>query len=231
MVESSWAVARSISRDESARQTFSLEQDAGLVDALRAGDESAFAGLIDAYHSAMLRMARIYVRDKSVAEDVVQEAWLGVLRSIHQFERRSTLKTWIFRILINVAKTRAVREQRSVPFSALVADAEEFERAVDADRFLPVDAPWPGHWVSFPLQWDSALDERVIWRETRNFVSAAIQELSPGQREVVMLRDVKGWSAEEVCNVLQISETNQRVLLHRGRSRVRRELERYFTGS
>ena len=208
-----------------------LETEAHLVDALRAGDESAFVGLIDTHHSAMLRMARLYVRDRSVAEEVVQEAWLGVLRSIHRFERRSTLKTWIFRILINVAKTRAAREQRSVPFSALVVeDSEEFEPAVEADRFLPVDAQWPGHWVSFPLQWGNAPDECAIGHETQNVVSSAIQGLSPGQRDVVTLRDVNGWSSEEVCNVLQISETNQRVLLHRGRSRIRRKLERYFTG-
>jgi RNA polymerase sigma-70 factor, ECF subfamily len=209
-----------------------LESEACLIDALRAGDECAFAALIDTHHAPMLRIAKSYVRDRSVAEEVVQEAWLGVLRSIHRFERRSTLKTWIFRILVNVAKARAAREERSVPFSALIAeDSEEFEPAVDADRFLPVDAQWPGHWLSFPLQWGSAPDERVIWGEAQNLIASAIEGLSPGQREVVTLRDVNDWTSEEVCNVLQISETNQRVLLHRGRSRIRRELERYFIGA
>jgi len=206
------------------------DDEARLVDALRAGNEFAFAALIDTYHSSMLRTARLFVRDQSVAEEVVQEAWLGVLRSIHRFERRSTLKTWLFRILVNVAKDRAVRERRSVPFSALVVeDAEEFEPAVRADRFWPADARWPGHWVSCPLQWGDAPDERAIWRETQDLVSSTIRGLSPGQRDVVTLRDVNGWSSQEVRNVQQISETNQRDLLHRGRSRIRRELERYFS--
>ena len=232
MPEPNSAVARSPSERVVARPAVPND-DVQLVQALRSGDESAFAGLVDTYHPGMLRMAMLYVRDRAVAEEVAQEAWIGVLRGLDRFELRSTLKTWIFRILLNVARTRAARERRCVPFSALYAEIDgDSERAVDADRFWPIEAPrWPGGWVSIPSNWGNAPEERLISGETERVIALAIQGLSPGQREVVTLRDVNGWSAEEVCNVLQISETNQRVLLHRGRSRVRRELERYLTGS
>jgi RNA polymerase sigma-70 factor, ECF subfamily len=214
---------------EHCQRSCDVVDEARLLDALRAGDETAFAKLIDTYHAPMLRVAKLYVRDRAVAEEVVQEAWLGVIRSVRRFERRCTLKTWIFKILLNVAKTQAAREQRSVPFSALVVeDSQQFEPAVEEERFWPPDAEWPGHWVSFPLAWATAPDECAIWHETRDVISSAIQALSPVQHAVVTLRDVDGWSAEEVCSILQISEPNQRVLLHRGRSRIRRELERYF---
>lgn len=212
-------------------ETYPAISEAGLIHALRARDESAFVILIDTHHAAMLRMAMMYVRNRSVAEDVVQETWCGVLRGIHRFEARSSLKTWIFRILINTAKSRAAREQRSVPMSALwdrVCEPED--PAVEPDRFLPPDAPrWPGHWSSLPSSWGAAPDERLLARETQAQVRAAIDALPPSQRVVVTLRDAQGWSAEDVCNALQITEANQRVLLHRGRSRVRRVLERYLT--
>jgi RNA polymerase sigma-70 factor (ECF subfamily) len=208
------------------------ESDEHLVALLRAGDESAFAQLVEVHHATMLRLAMGYVHDQQVAEEVVQEAWLGVLRGLDRFEERSSLKTWIFHILANTAKTQAVRERRSMPLSALPdPPAESFEPAVEPERFLPLDAPrWPGHWVSFPQGWGDAPEERLISWETKSQIRAAIDALPPSQREVVSLRDVHGCSAEEVCSALRISEANQRVLLHRGRSRVRRALELYLTG-
>ena len=211
-----------------------VDDDVRLVELLRAGDERAFAALIDRYHTVMLRLATVYVRDRAVAQDVVQDTWLGVLRGLDRFEARSPLKTWIFHILVNTAKTRAVREKRTIPLSALwdPTTADSFEPAVEAGRFFPADAPrWPGHWTSLPPGWDAVPEERLLSGETRSLIHAAIDALPPSQREVVSLRDSEGWTAKEVCNILQISETNQRVLLHRGRSRVRRALERYLTGT
>jgi len=211
-----------------------VDDDVRLVELLRAGDERAFAALIDRYHTVMLRLATVYVRDRAVAQDVVQDTWLGVLRGLDRFEARSPLKTWIFHILVNTAKTRAVREKRTIPLSALwdPTTADSFEPAVEPGRFFPADAPrWPGHWTSLPPGWDAVPEERLLSGETRSLIHAAIDALPPSQREVVSLRDSEGWTAVEVCNILQISETNQRVLLHRGRSRVRRALERYLTGT
>lgn len=209
-----------------------VDDDASIVELLRARDEGAFAVLIDRYHSVMLRVAIVYVRDRAVAQDVVQDAWVGVLRGIDRFEARSSLKTWIFRIVVSNAKRRAARESRTLPLSAVNwLVPHSLEAAVEPDRFLPADDPrWPGHWVSMPPVWAEAADERLLAGETLAMVRAAIDALPAKQREVVYLRDAQGWSADEVCNVLRISDTNQRVLLHRGRSRVRRALERYFTG-
>ena len=203
--------------------------DLRLVKALRAGDEAAFVSLIDDYQTSLLRLAMIYVPDRAVAEDVVQETWLGVLKGIDRFEGRSSLKTWIFRIMTNIAKTRGKREARSVPFSALDGDdAESSGPTVAPDRFLPADHPrWPNHWDVGPCRWDFP-EDRLLSREALDVVSRAIEALSPKQREVITLRDVEGWPSEEVCNVLEISETNQRVLLHRARAKVRQALERYF---
>ncbi len=204
--------------------------DLQLVEALRRGDELAFTQLVDAHHAAMLRLAMLFVSDRAVAEEVTQEAWLGVLRGLNRFEGRSSLKTWMFRILTNCAKTRAQREGRSLPFSAVWdAETDPGEPAVDPERFKPADAPIEAHhWVSFPRSWDEIPEDRLIARETRAVIRQAIEALPPSQREVITLRDVEGWTSEEVCNVLAISETNQRVLLHRARSKVRRALERYF---
>ena len=199
------------------------EQDRALVEALRRGDEAAFAALVDRYSRPMLRLAATYVRSPALAEEVVQEAWLGVVAGIDRFEGRSSLKTWIFRILTNTAQTRGAREARSVPFSSLEREGEG-EPAVDPERFAA-----EGFWASPPRSWDVP-DERLLSKETRERVAQAIETLPPMQRTVISLRDVEGWSSEEVRNVLELSETNQRVLLHRARSRVRSELERYFTG-
>ncbi len=198
-----------------------------LIKALRAGDETAFTSLVDMYGGAMLRLALVYVRSRAVAEEVVQDAWVGVLRGIGSFEGRSSLKTWIFRILTNTAKTRGQREARSIPFGSF--DDEE-EPAVDPDRFLPDDHPqWPGHWASPPSGWAGIPEDRLVGKETLGVIAQAIEALPPAQREVITLRDVEGWTSEEACNALGLSETNQRVLLHRARSKVRRALEEYLS--
>jgi RNA polymerase sigma-70 factor (ECF subfamily) len=202
-----------------------------LLGALRRGDERAFTTLVDRYGASMLRLALIYVRDRAVAEEVVQEAWLGVLRGIERFEGRSSLGTWLHRIVANLAKTRAVREARSVPFSALAgADVEEAGPSVPPERFRGPGDRWAGHWATPPRRWGRP-DHELVSAETRAVIAAAIQALPPAQQQVITLRDVEGWSAEEVCNVLALSETNQRVLLHRARTKVRQALDDYLTGS
>lgn len=205
------------------------EDDARLVAALRAGDEAAFMRLVDRYHGAMLRLAQVYVPQRAVAEEVVQETWLAVLQSLARFEGRASLKTWIFRILVNMAKTRAQREGRSVPFSSLADITREGdEPAAEAGWFWPADASeWAGGWVSFPQSWEQLPEAQLLSRETWEHIQHALTALPPHQRGVITLRDVEGWSAEETCAFLGISEANQRVLLHRARTRVRRALERY----
>jgi len=185
--------------------------------------------LIDQYHASMLRLAMVFVPSQAVAEEVVQEAWMGVLQGLDRFEGRSSLKTWIFRILTNRAKTRAQREGRSVPFSSLPEfNSELAEPAVEPERFRGPDQQWPGHWISFPRSWDEIPEERILSQETLTRIHEAIDGLPYGQREVITLRDIEGCSSDEACNLLGVSEANQRVLLHRARSRVRRALERYF---
>lgn len=202
-----------------------------LLGALRRGDERAFTALVDRHGASMLRLALVYVRDRAVAEEVVQEAWLGVLRGIERFEGRSSLGTWLHRIVANLAKTRAMREARSVPFSALAGDdVDKAGPSIPPERFRGPDDRWAGHWATPPQQW-ARPDHELVSAETRAVIAAAIQALSPAQRQVITLRDVEGWSAEEVCNVLALTETNQRVLLHRARTKVRRALDDYMTGS
>jgi RNA polymerase sigma-70 factor (ECF subfamily) len=203
-------------------------QDARLVEGLRAGDEAAFAALMREYGGGMLRVAQMYVSSRAVAEEVVQEAWLGVLRGIGRFEGRSSLKTWLFRIVANTAKTRAVREARSIPFSAL-GDESEGEPAVDADRFLGSGERFPGHWGVPPQNWAGAPEGRLLAQETMDVIEREIERLPPTQRAVITMRDVQGFTSEEVCNALDLTETNQRVLLHRARSKVRSALEEYMT--
>ena len=199
--------------------------DAEIVEALRAGDEATFAMLVAQYGASMLRVAQMYVRTRAVAEEVVQEAWLGVLRGIHRFEGRSTLKTWVFRILTNTAKTRGEREGRTVPFSAL--EGADDEAAVEPERFQS-EGRWADHWAAPPSPWTDIPENRLLSTETREVVARAIAALPPAQATVITMRDVEGFESEEVCNVLAISETNQRVLLHRARSKVRRALEDYL---
>jgi RNA polymerase sigma-70 factor (ECF subfamily) len=206
--------------------------DLSFVEALRCGDETAFAFLLDQYHTALVRLAMIYVSSRAIAEEVAQETWLGVLQGLERFEGRSSLKTWIFRILTNRAKTRGQREARSVPFADLVSDEiEADEPSVDPSRFNPPDHPkWPEHWSASaaPQSWDAIPEQQFLSQETKEQILTAIAALPPSQREVISLRDLEGWSSDEVCSVLGLSEANQRVLLHRARSKVRRALELYF---
>jgi RNA polymerase sigma-70 factor (ECF subfamily) len=200
--------------------------DDQLVAALRAGDEAAFAAIVRAWHPALLRVARIFTPSRAVAEDVVQETWVRVLGALDRFEGRSSLRTWVFRILVNTAKTRAQREGRSIPFSALQDPARVPEAAVEPERFLSDDHPqYPGGWASPPRELP---EDRLIAAETRDVIAQAIEALPATQRAVISLRDVEGWSSEEVRNALDLSEVNQRVLLHRARSRVRQALEDYL---
>jgi RNA polymerase sigma-70 factor (ECF subfamily) len=201
-----------------------------LVESLRNGDDTAFASLLDQYHASLVRLAQIYVSSRAVAEEVAQETWLGVLQGLDRFEGRSSLKTWIFRILTNRAKTRGQREARSMPFSDLVTlELEVDEPSVDPSRFLPPDDPdWPGHWAAKPQSWDAIPEQQFLSQETTERILTAIATLPPSQREVITLRDIEGWSSAEVCTVLGLSEANQRVLLHRARSKVRQALEQYF---
>jgi RNA polymerase sigma-70 factor (ECF subfamily) len=201
-------------------------RDPELVAALRAGDEAAFRMLVREWHAPLLRVAQIFVPSRSIAEEVVQETWLRVLGALDRFEGRSSLKTWIFRILVNTAKTRAQREGRVIPFSALHDPARIPEAAVDPDRFRPEDDErFPGHWSAPPRELP---EERLLAAETREVIARAIDALPATQRSVITLRDVEGWSSDEVCNALDITEVNQRVLLHRARSKVRRALEDYL---
>jgi RNA polymerase sigma-70 factor (ECF subfamily) len=221
-------VQRNMANSQQAGSVASAE-DLRMVEALRSGNEGAFVSLIDRYHASMLRLAMVFVSSQAVAEEVVQEAWLGVLQGLDRFEGRSSLKTWIFRILTNRAKTRALREGRSVPFSSLPEFNSDLpEPAVEPERFRGTDQQWPGHWISFPNSWDEIPEERILSQETLTRIQEAIDALPPGQREVITLRDIEGWPSDETCNLLGVSEANQRVLLHRARSRVRRALERYF---
>ena len=198
-----------------------------LVEALRRREEAAFVQLVESYGASLLRLAQTFVRTRAVAEEVVQETWLGVLKGIDRFEGRSSLRTWIFRIVTNIAKTRAVREGRSAPFSDLESETEEGP-LLDPSRFVGAGKPWEGHWRSFPGPWGEP-EERLLASEARGVIETAIEALPPGQRAVVTLRDVEGLSSEETCNGLEISETNQRVLLHRARTKVRLALETYLT--
>jgi RNA polymerase sigma-70 factor (ECF subfamily) len=208
----------------------SRTRDAALVDRLRAGDESAFAWLVDRYSAPLMRLARAFVPSSAVAEDVVQETWLAVITGIARFEARSSLKTWLFTILVNRAKSRASREGRTIPFSALEHAGGDREPSVEASRFLPPDHPqWPHHWAVPPQPWSLGPEGAALDRETVAVLRKGLDQLSPAQRTVVALRDVHGWPAAEVCTTLQITEANQRVLLHRGRSRLRAVLESYFT--
>jgi len=196
--------------------------DAQLVDALRAGDEETFRVLVREWHASLLRVAQIFVPSRAIAEEVVQETWLRVLGALDRFEGRSSLKTWVFRILANTAKTRAQREGRVIPFSSLQDPARVPEASVDADRFLPDDHEHhPGAWSSPPRDLP---EERLLASETRARIARAIDGLPASQRAVIMLRDVQGWSSDEVCNALDITEVNQRVLLHRARAKVRNAL-------
>jgi RNA polymerase sigma-70 factor, ECF subfamily len=202
--------------------------EAELVARLRDGDERAFEECVESFYPTMIAIARGFVRTRAVAEEVVQEAWLGVLRGLDRFEGRSSLRGWVMTIVANTARTRATREGRSVPFSSF--EREGSERVVEPERFRGPDDPFPGHWKSSPTDWRTLPEPQLLARETLELVQRAIDELPELQRFVITLRDVSGWSPKEVSEALEISAGNQRVLLHRARARVRARLERHLDG-
>ncbi len=213
----------------SAPSAWANEQQ--LIAALRAGDEAAFMRLVDQHHASMVRVATVYVQSLTLAEEVAQETWVRLLKSLDRFEGRSSLKTWLFRILTNTAITYGKREARQIPFSDLEGPETDLdESALSPERFIPADAPdSAGHWAAGPTPWRmETLEDRLVKRETLRRIQQAIDVLPPNQRAVITLHDVEGWESKEICNILGISETNQRVLLHRARSKVRQALERYF---
>ncbi|TMC00758.1 MAG: RNA polymerase sigma factor [Chloroflexi bacterium] len=195
------------------------------LEALRSKDEAAFEALIGRYHGPMMRLAMTYLRDRGAAEDAIQETWLTCLKTLDRFEGRSSLKTWIFGILLNVARSRRRNEARILPFTSL------FRREGGDDRGPTVDTRRfgkDGMWTTPPDNWSNVPESRLLDRETREKVKAALEQLPSKQREVVILRDVVGFEADEVCALLSISQANQRVRLHRGRASVRKTLEEYL---
>jgi RNA polymerase sigma-70 factor (ECF subfamily) len=202
-----------------------------VVDRLRAGDEAAFAELVDRWSPSMLRIARAYVSNPQSAEDAVQDAWLGVLRGLARFEGRSSVRNWVFTILVNRARSRGAREARTVPWSQLAPD-DAGGPTVDPDRFQDAAGAYPGHWTSTgaPQRWDTHPERRVLDREVLALLDRALETLPARQRLVVTLRDVQDLTSQEVCAVLGITPQNQRVLLHRGRAALRRALEDYYRG-
>ena len=204
-------------------------EERDLIQRLRDGDERAFVSLIDRHHASLVRLATVYVRERADAEEVAQETWLGVLSGIHRFEGRASLKTWIFHILVNRARTRAQRLGRTVSLDALEEGEGDTWAAVDPGSFNGPDHPrWPGHWATPPVSWGERPEQRLLAKETLRRVREAIDSLPAMQAQVITLRDVHGWSADEVCGLLEISPDNQRVLLHRARSSVRQALEHYL---
>jgi RNA polymerase sigma-70 factor, ECF subfamily len=201
------------------------ESENRLVAALRAGDEQAFATLVRRHHASLKRVARAYVSTDAVAEEVVQETWLAVIGAVERFEQRATLKTWIFHILTNKAKTRGTRERRSVPFASL--GGADDEPAVSPERFQREGDAWPGHWATPPRPWEDP-ERRLESLEAREHLRTAIAALPATQQAVMTLRDVEGLDAEEVCDLLDLSAGNQRVILHRARAKVRDALEQWF---
>jgi RNA polymerase sigma-70 factor, ECF subfamily len=199
--------------------------DEAILRALREGDERVFSELVDRWRRMMLRLALSRVESRAVAEEVVQDAWLTVLRSLDGYERRSTFRTWVLGIVVNLARSRARAERRAIPLSP------DWEPSVDQARFLPATHPrWPHHWAIEPVAWRTPEDQ-LLASETRKIILEAIDALPPAQREVIVLRDVEGMPSTEVCNILALTDTHQRVLLHRARSRVRNALERYFAAT
>jgi RNA polymerase sigma-70 factor (ECF subfamily) len=210
------------------------DEDAPLLLGLRQRDEQAFVALIERYHARLVRLASLFVPNQAVAEEVVQETWIGVLQGIDRFEEHSSFRTWLFRILTNQAKRRGQREARSLPFAAVspgeAADGEGSWCAVGPERFLPADHEWAGHWVSYPQDWQETPEAVLLAQETQAIIQQAIAALPLQQRRVITLRDIEGFPAAEVCGALAISQTHQRVLLHRARSKVRARLDDHLEG-
>ena len=196
-----------------------------LVKAISARDPSAFAFLLDRYHSSLVQLALQYVPNRAVAEEVAQDTWLALIQGIDRFEQRSSLKTWLFRVLVNIARSRGVKESRSIPYAShAVLDDEP---AVDPRRFRRFDPRTRGSWKRPPQPWSDP-EQQAIAAETLETIHGAVEHLPPAQREVLTMRDLLGWSAAEVCDALAVSDANQRVLLHRARSKVRTALERQY---
>ncbi|RBQ16907.1 RNA polymerase sigma factor [Spongiactinospora rosea] len=191
-----------------------------MLEALRAGDERAFIELVREHQPAMLRLATMYSPSRAVAEEVVQETWLAVLNGLAGFEGRAALRTWITRILLNIARRRAGLEARAVPYSSLGP-------TLDPARFHG-EGPYAGHWISIPDDWSAVPEAHLASAEVRDLVRRVVNGLPPRQREVITLRDIEGWKADEVSDLLEITQINQRVLLHRARAVVRRALEIYL---
>jgi RNA polymerase sigma-70 factor (ECF subfamily) len=202
---------------------------ADLLARLRAGDERAFQDLVRQHHRAMTRLALSFVQTPSIADEVVQETWLAVIRGLDGFEGRSSVKTWIFRILVNRAKTRGEREQRTMPFSSLSTPEDDEGPTVDPDRFIADGEAFGGYWSIPPSRFFELPEEQLLAAETRALIGRAISALPPRQQQVIRLRDVEGWDAAEVCESLSISEANQRVLLHRARAQVRSMMEAHLS--
>ena len=201
-----------------------VQDETHLLERLRAGDEQAFAELVDSCYPTMLAVAQAHVRSRAVAEEVAQEAWMGVIRGLDGFDGRASLKTWILRIVVDTAKTAGVREAHSVPFATPDPD----EPAVDPDRFRGPDDRYPGGWRVFPADWQQLPDDTLHQREALDVIGSTIASLPPEQRAVIRMRDIEGCSAEEVCAALDVTPENQRVLLHRARSRVRSAMEQHL---
>lgn len=203
-----------------------MEGETGLIAALRAGDESAFTALVDLHTPTMLRVARGYVSTHELAEEVVQETWIAVLRGIDRFEGRSALRTWLFTIMVNIAKARGLKERRHADLQVLAASGG----TVDPARFREAGDRWPGHWKEHeaPAPFPDTPEGSVLGEELMTVARRELDKLPPRQREVVMMRDVLGLESAEVCDLLEISAANQRVLLHRGRAAVRQALEDYL---
>ncbi|OKH66307.1 RNA polymerase sigma24 factor [Mycobacterium sp. SWH-M3] len=215
-----------MSRYDPTVASSAVEGETGLIAALRAGDESAFTALVDLHTPTMLRVARGYVSTHELAEEVVQETWIAVLRGIDRFEGRSALRTWLFTIMVNIAKARGLKERRHADLQVLAASGG----TVDPARFREAGDRWPGHWKEHeaPVPFPDTPEGSVLGEELMTVARRELDKLPPRQREVVMMRDVLGLESAEVCDLLEISAANQRVLLHRGRAAVRQALEDYL---
>lgn len=214
------------------------EDDPRFLDLLRSGDEAAYLALVTRHRASMLRVAQAHCRGLDAAEDVVQETWLAVFDGISAFEGRSSLRTWIYTILVNRARTRGSRDARRATLSDVEPATEGDEHGLDPGAFQGEDGPYPGHWARPPRKWEERAlpgedqpERGALARELRERIDAAIAGLPPAQRAVMTLRDVEEMSSEEARNVLGLTETNFRVILHRARARVRREIEEYFRGA
>jgi RNA polymerase sigma-70 factor (ECF subfamily) len=211
------------------RVSTSSSNDAVIVERLKAGEELAFAELLTSWSRSMLRLARSYVSSQASAEDVVQDTWMAVIKGIDGFEGRSSLRTWVYRILVNTAKKKGVREGRTVPSESLSATSDDHAPTVDPARFRGPEDQYPGGWREFPAAWSST-EGAVLAGEVRGEIAQALDTLPERQRNVITLRDVLGHSSDEVCELLEISTANQRVLLHRARAAVRHRLAGYYLG-